>query len=439
MEQPSSSGKARQLTGEQLAKAQARKEKKLNQQQTNKSKIKDTTLDPRSWLTLPKKAESQSQVKILSWNLLAQCLIRRELFPASDCLKAQQREPLIHEEILRQNADILCLQEVDRLEKLLPLLQRAGYSERYASGPGKKHGCLVAFKKDLYTLFASKTIYYDDEDVDVDTDEPRRRSSFRTRNVANLVALKRNDHSRTGLIVATTHLFWHPRYTYERTRQVYIMFKETLAFREEQFATDWRCILAGDFNFTPSDATYSLLFKEPLLETQEETITASRVVHFTVDSSVLTDTPSADTAKAASAEDDEEGNPARTITKARPAQPEDGLLTIPQITALFNTLPKPRSLYAEGIKLAKAEGATVHTFGERTGLSEDRQGFMEPEYTSYTFYWKNVLDYIFIIDPNNLSKVTGLLEPPTTKDLDPGIPKTRISGSDHTVMVAEIS
>ena len=37
-------------------------------------------------------------------------LTERELFPTSDCLKAGQREPMIHEEILQQDADIICLQ-----------------------------------------------------------------------------------------------------------------------------------------------------------------------------------------------------------------------------------------------------------------------------------------------------------------------------------------
>ena len=37
-------------------------------------------------------------------------LAERELFPTSDCLKASQREPMLHQEILQQDADIICLQ-----------------------------------------------------------------------------------------------------------------------------------------------------------------------------------------------------------------------------------------------------------------------------------------------------------------------------------------
>jgi len=149
------------------------------------------------------------------------------LFPTSTCLKASQREHMIYNEILSHNADILCLQvkhscssgiwnsyfpqEVDRLEQLIPVLASAGYDNHYASGPLKKHGCMIAFKRDKYTLVAHKCIQYDELDVRSEGDaQCRRGSSFYTKNIANLVALK-SVGSGTGCIVATTHLFWHPR------------------------------------------------------------------------------------------------------------------------------------------------------------------------------------------------------------------------------------
>lgn len=53
-----------------------------------------------------------------------------------------------------------------------------------------------------------------------------RGSSRRTKNIALIVALRRktaresNTRDVGGFIVATTHLFWHPRYVYERVRCV---------------------------------------------------------------------------------------------------------------------------------------------------------------------------------------------------------------------------
>ena len=101
------------------------------------------------------------------------------------------------------------LQEVDRLEMLYPMLDKAGYSYHYASGPRKLHGCLIAFKRDVFSLTSERVIFYDEHMIGVA--QRGAGASFRTKNIANLVALKRKGYQDDGLIVATTHLFWHPR------------------------------------------------------------------------------------------------------------------------------------------------------------------------------------------------------------------------------------
>jgi RNA exonuclease NGL2 len=98
---------------------------------------------------------------------------------------------------------------VDRLEKILPFLDNAGYHHVYASGPGKKHGCLIAFDRNKYEKAGEKVVVYDTND---------RGASFRTKNIGSIVALQDKTMASRGLVVATTHLFWHPSYNYERTR-----------------------------------------------------------------------------------------------------------------------------------------------------------------------------------------------------------------------------
>jgi RNA exonuclease NGL2 len=103
------------------------------------------------------------------------------------------------------------VQEVDRTEKLLPCLTNAGYNHRYASGYGKNHGCLVAWTKEKYSKIEESVIYYDEQDIRVAENETARRgSSFKTNNIALLVALGFSQDASHGFIVATTHLFWHP-------------------------------------------------------------------------------------------------------------------------------------------------------------------------------------------------------------------------------------
>lgn len=48
-------------------------------------------------------------------------------------------------------------------------------------------------------------------------------------------------------------------------------------------------------------------------------------------------------------------------------------------------------------------------------------------------------DYIFFLDAEEPGVVTGLAKPLTAKELDPGIPKDGVSGSDHTSLVAELT
>lgn len=71
---------------------------------------------------------------------------------------------------------------------------------------------MIAYRKDLFGHVADRTILYDEVEVRaVGEERTRRGNSFFTKNIANLVAIRRLDSEDEGFIVATTHLFWHPR------------------------------------------------------------------------------------------------------------------------------------------------------------------------------------------------------------------------------------
>jgi RNA exonuclease NGL2 len=100
---------------------------------------------------------------------------------------------------------------VDRLEKLLPPLHGASYTEVYATGQGKRHGCMIVYRNTLFEKAGHIVIEYDDLDVRQTGDERKRRgSSRRTKNIGLIVGLRQRDHPESGYVVATTHLFWHP-------------------------------------------------------------------------------------------------------------------------------------------------------------------------------------------------------------------------------------
>ncbi|KAI0673529.1 Endonuclease/exonuclease/phosphatase [Trametes maxima] len=429
---------AYQLTPEDLAKAEQRR---LKKEQAKKNPPPVTKMDdergrilPREWVDVaPESASTPGQtVRVMTWNVLAQTLVRRELFPTSDCLKASQREHMLYREIASHKADICCLQEVDRTEKLFPELRKAGYAWVYAVGPRKKHGCLIAFRKDAYVCVRQKVVAYDDQDVREDGEgQARRGTSFRTKNIGSLVALRRLDTGSEGdgVIVATTHLFWHPA-------QAAILLREVTKFRAEGLEAQrrWPCIIAGDFNFGPDDPAYALLMGDPLLPNQQKRLDASYVVHATID-------PTVSTQGAPPTEEEEGGetDPDRIIVNARPAQPSDGLLSQDELQALFARSGAVTSTYDDGLRRVPGFSDSGLAFGSRVSVPPDRRGGFEPVYTSYTHYWQAVLDYIFVLDaPGRDVSILRLARPHSKEAFGEGLPRKGVCGSDHISLAAEL-
>lgn len=217
-------------------------------------------------------------------------------------------------------------------------------------------------------------------------------------------------------------------------RQAGILVREVVKFRKH--INNWTCTISGDFNFAPDDPAYSLLVGDPILPIQENRLAPSRVVHHTVDPDILA------TSTHAPADEEEGGgvsetNSNKVFPNARPAVPTDGLLTTAELIDLYGT--PVWSAYDEGLSKHRETTNDVVTYHDRVSLHLSRRGANEPEWTSYTHYWKAVLDYIFILDPpNSHSVITGFSQPHRTKDLDPGIPRKGICGSDHVSLSVEI-
>ncbi|KIJ68350.1 hypothetical protein HYDPIDRAFT_165219 [Hydnomerulius pinastri MD-312] len=444
-------------TPEQIAlaevKRQKRQAKRLQQeQQLQNAPIVDEALQkariiPRPWISLSRPTGLEALgVKIMTWNLLAQCLVRSELFPTSaKARKAGEREPMIHAEILSHDADILCMQEVDRLDKLLPMLENAGYSHTYTAGPGKPHGCLVAYKQNMFQKADAQMIQYDNLEVRLDAEastEARIGSSHRTTNIASIVALERlgSESEKKGYIVATTHLFWHPAYTYERARQAVLLLREVVAFQESRQLQHWPCIIAGDFNFAPDDPAYSLLvggpIHDPLSAEQKERLKISRVVHLSIGPSV----PKSIKKEADEGGGEAEADPDRVIRNSRDAVLSDGLLSDTELCQLVSR--RLRSAYDEGQSAWRQsieQKIDVATYGDRKSLPAEQLGAHEPMWTSYTHYWKTTLDYIFVLDPpQSRTEVVGYVQPHRTEDVALGLPQIGICGSDHFSLCAQL-
>ena len=182
-------------------------------------------------------------------------------------------------------------QEVDMLDKLLPVLDLAGYAYSYATGIDKPHGCLIAYKTTMFRSIHETKIEYDKLEVKSNPElstQARIGSSHQTRNIASIVALQAIDPEQEvqGYIIATTHLFWHPAFVHDCLlnnstdpssslgmptkeqgnlnpsfsalmygighRQAGLLVREVIAFQELRQLRDWPCIIAGGQNFRES-------------------------------------------------------------------------------------------------------------------------------------------------------------------------------------------
>lgn len=231
------------------------------------------------------------RVRIVSWNMLAQSLVRRDLFPGSDCLKFRTRLPGIIAELTAHDWDLGCFQEVDSMDEIGPRLRQAGYAFQYEKGyDTKRHGLLVAWRSQPGTRVSfgepmlSKVVRLDDAAPWGEHANGESLSRI-TRNIALILALPFAEGDG-GILIVTTHLFWHPRYEYERVRQAAIIVQELNQVRASDAPWQhWPAVLAGDLNDQPHSSTYTMLTTpgDAYVPSLEADLAPSMVVHTSVD------------------------------------------------------------------------------------------------------------------------------------------------------------
>jgi CCR4-NOT transcription complex subunit 6 len=223
---------------------------------------------------------------VLSYNVLAQKLVRRDQFPycSHAALKVSFRKESLLLEILNIGADILALQEVDTdlySSWWAPRLGAMGYKSEWASRERGKHGCAVFYRKAKFVKFAATTVQYAElgapHALSAEALDPDRRHTsvfeeLSRPNVGQIVGLRviqaaalpgQQPPPDLGLVVTNTHLFWDPRYRFVRLKQVSLLLERLVQFQQEHSgsasASAYPAILMGDWNSTPDNIIYRFL------------------------------------------------------------------------------------------------------------------------------------------------------------------------------------
>lgn len=400
----------------------------------------------RELVTIPNTSNSATvSLKIMTYNLLAQALIRRKLFPDNgDILKWHKRSKIIFQELKDYNCDILCLQEVDYIQHKTfwrPELEKLGYQTKFNRGHEKNHGVSIFYRPKLFNLLDTCHIDFDKEKSG---DIPPRTV---TKNAGLILALSFLKDPKKVIIIGTAHLFWHPFGTYERTRQTYLLLSKSVEFEKRVKILNptvdkiWK-FFAGDFNSQPFDSPYLSITSKPVKYDER----CMKVI------SCSTSYKYSSLREGGSAEDEEGGN----IEKHGENQPKDPvpddftpteeqLHLVKSMEKLHNEFPyRAISMYSVGYKFVDPKNS---------GLDNDRN---EPFFSNWAHSWRGLLDYIMFIKPwdittnkNEIDSIAdlqvendfilqGLLKLPHPQDMDKGQPRENEFPSDHLCLIAQL-
>lgn len=211
-------------------------------------------------------AEPHQHVTVMSYNVLAQHLINihPKLYANHHPrhLDWPHRFDCILRHVRHAQPDVLCLQEVQKChlgEFVRALTEAAGldahlYKKR--TNESYKDGCAIFYRSDRLQLGAVHQVEYQQPNAAKLLDRP---------NVALIAHFQAAHDATVQFVVATTHLLYNPRREDVRLAQVQVLLAELdrCAYLgrcpQSGQAVYAPCILTGDFNASPSSATFELL------------------------------------------------------------------------------------------------------------------------------------------------------------------------------------
>jgi len=142
---------------------------------------------------------SKLTFSILQWNTLATCYTGQSHYPylSKEVLAFNERSKLISQEIKSYNADVICLEEVDKndLEFFKSLYSREEYSFSYIKKPHSKDGICIMIRKPFEVF---------DEEMIIHTKEETKEKQNLVSQV--VVAKQKKDDLEVCLIVTACHL-----------------------------------------------------------------------------------------------------------------------------------------------------------------------------------------------------------------------------------------
>ena len=231
-------------------------------------------------LFTPTHLAEPSQFRVVSYNILANVYVTSEratntLYPYCDpsALDHNYRQCLISRELLGYHGDIVCLQEVGAKcfsQFLSPALHQWGYRACFHTKAGKTpEGEAIFFNSSKFSLLQEDAVVLREfvnqspncRDI-LSLDPLILTDLLKRHNILQWVLLQSTEIPNSYILVANTHLYFHPMGDHIRLLQVAIGLKileSKLHEYQHQLGEGARIavVFCGDFNSCPCTAAYS--------------------------------------------------------------------------------------------------------------------------------------------------------------------------------------
>ncbi|XP_048110854.1 2',5'-phosphodiesterase 12 [Alosa alosa] len=234
------------------------------------------TFDTRHLYT--KKVTDNSKLRVVSYNILADIyaqtdLSKTVLYPYCPpyALGIDYRQSLIKKELMGYNADIICLQEVDKAvfnDSLSPALDASGMEGVFKIKEKQHEGLATYFRKSKLQLLSQHDIMLSEalrndplhsDLLDNLSKNPILKDRVMQRSTTlQVTVLQPLSNCSKPVCVANTHLYWHPKGGNVRLIQIDVALrhlKQVISVEHPGASL----LFFGDFNSIPSSGLFQLL------------------------------------------------------------------------------------------------------------------------------------------------------------------------------------
>lgn len=213
-------------------------------------------------------------ISVVSWNCLADCYSRGTIVGkrrnSERFISWHSRSKRIGDILHQNDADVICLQEVDHYEDYYqPLLSSLRYQTVYAQRPGRDDGVLIAFKLDKFRIVQKHLVDFDDlARVKTHRISVSQREKLRKGNVAIILLLKSvstklspDGSKECFFTVSTSHMYWNPMTPQIKLAQAIYLLERIADVKQDNGLPPAAVILTGDFNSLPGSQAYECVIR----------------------------------------------------------------------------------------------------------------------------------------------------------------------------------